>query len=300
MRKVDIIIVNWNTGDCLARCLRSLQILPEQERSLIGEVVVVDNNSADNSLVKAQVAVGESINKPKVRFLRRDQNEGFARANNLALETLRGKGGPPGHILLLNPDTEVRPGALSAMVQALEQNPRAGVAGPRLLNPDGTGQPSVRSLPDFKVFLWLTLKLNRLAPHAALWRKYLRDDFDYSRESAAEQIMGAAFMIKENLPAEIGFLDENFRVWFEEVDYCYRVRQAGYKVIYTPRGEVVHQGAVSFKQLVGFKRSWPWLKSMLRYADKHMRRRQRFILRLLLPVSLLLVLPAAVFHLSDK
>ncbi len=298
MTKLVVIIVNWNTGELLARCLHSLQSLPEQ--GLIDEVIVVDNASTDRSLVKAQVVVGESINKPKVRFIKQHANAGFARANNIAMKSVLHRIDSETHVLLLNPDTEVKAGALAGMTRALEQDSMVSVVGPRLLNSDGSGQLSVRSFPTFGVFIFMFLKLNRVLPRAKLWRRYIGDNFDYDRHAEVDQVKGAAFMIRGKSLESVGLLDERFWVWFEEVDYCQRVKAAGYKIIYTPSAEVVHHGAVSFNQLVGWRRSLPWLASCLHYAGKYLTWYEQAILWLLTPISILLIVPATFSHLLKR
>lgn len=298
MTKLIVIIVNWNTGELLARCLRSLRSLPE--RDLIDEVMVVDNASTDRSLVKAQVAVGKSINKPRVRFIKQRDNAGFAKANNIAMESAGPRLDSETHVLLLNPDTEVKAGALAGMTRVLEQDSTAGVVGPRLLNSDGSGQPSVRSFPTFGVFVFMFLKLNRIWPRAKWWRSYIRDDFDYNRRAEVDQVKGAAFMIRGALIKSVGLLDEKFWVWFEEVDYCQRVKERGGKIVYTPEAQVIHQGAVSFNQLVGFQRSLPWLASCLHYANKYLKWYEWATLLLLTPISILLIVPATFFHLKER
>lgn len=298
MNKVVIIIVNWNTGELLARCLESMQVLPERE--IIDEVIVVDNASTDRSLVKAQVSVGKSINKPRVRFIKQSSNTGFAKANNVAIELVFDRLEQGTHVLLLNPDTEIRAGALTAMVRVLEQDSRVGVVGPRLINSDGSGQASVRAFPTFGVFAFLLLRLHLLLPGARLWRSYKRDDFDYGGQAEVDQVKGAAFMIRGETLQQVGILDEGFWVWFEEVDYCRRVKATGWKVAYTPEAQVIHHGAISFNQLVGFKRSLPWLKSSLHYASKHLAWYESIILWLLAPISILLMIPATFWHAKQK
>ncbi|MFH1353895.1 MAG: glycosyltransferase family 2 protein [bacterium] len=298
MNKIFIIIVNWNTGELLARCLRSLQSLPEREK--IDEVIVVDNASTDRSLVKAQVVVGKSINRPRVRFIKQTSNVGFARANNMAIELVANRLDQGGHVLLLNPDTEVKSGVLTGMLRVLEQDNKVGVVGPRLLNSDGSSQNSVRAFPTFWVFVFLLLKLHRLLPGARLWRRYKRDNFDYLKQAEVDQVKGAAFMIRGEVVRSMGVLDEKFWVWFEEVDYCKRVKEAGWKVVYTPEAQVIHHGAVSFNQLAGFQRSLLWLRSCLHYAGKYLLWYEQVILWLLAPISVLLIIPTMFWRVKKK
>lgn len=299
MSKLVIIIVNWNTGELLKNCVKSLQELSEEERGLIDEVIIVDNASTDRSVVKAQHVVGKSINKPRVRFIMQDKNLGFAKANNVAIDRVLKKSGD-WHILLLNPDTEVRAGALNGMLQTLKEDKSIGVVGPRLINSDGSIQPSVRSFPTFGEFVYLFLKLNRIASRSRRWQGYMRTDFDYTRRGSVDQVMGAAFLIRGELIQSVGLLDEKFWVWFEEVDYCKRAKLAGWKIVYTPEAEVMHSGGASFNRLVSWKKSWSWFMSMMHYAHKYFNIYEQIILWLLLPVALILTLPSSVMQLATR
>jgi len=202
------------------------------------------------------------------------------------------------HVWLLNPDTEVQPGALAQLENTLGNEPKAGIVGPRLLNPDDSLQPSVRCFPTLTVFIWLFLKLSRLWTRLPFWRRYMMTAFDYDRPQSVDQVMGAAFLIRDELLGErgIGLLDENFWIWFEEVDYCKRARQAGWTVRYEPGAEVIHYGGVSFNQLIGLRRTIPFLNSALYYVTRHHSIMARLILSLLYPVALLLTLPASAVH----
>lgn len=259
MSKLNIIIVNWNTGRLLAGCLKSLLALPEEERALITRVAAVDNASTDNSLSLAREAAGDSS---LIRFMPLSENVGFARANNLAAAKL----GLSHHILLLNPDTEVRPGSIAALLSVLEKDPKIGIVGPKLLNPDGSLQPSVRNFPTWGVLIFFALKLHRIWKQAKLWRQYLRRDFSYETAQAVDQVMGAAFLIRDTVLQEIGLLDEGYWIWFEEVDYCQRVHAKGWKVFYTPEAEIIHAGGASFGQWTGISRYIQFMKSASRYA----------------------------------
>ena len=299
MQKLVIIIVNWNTGELLKNCVQSLQELSEEERDLIDEVIIVDNASTDRSIVKAQHVAGKSVNKPRVRFIRQEKNLGFAKANNIAIDRVLSKSGDF-HILLLNPDTEVRAGALTGMLEVLNDDKLIGVVGPRLVNRDGTTQPSVRAFPSFGEFVFLFLKLHRIAAKSGRWQKYMRTDFNYIRQGSVDQVMGAAFLIRGELIQSVGLLDEKFWVWFEEVDYCKRAKLAGWKIAYTPEAEVMHYGGVSFNQLVSWRKALSWFKSMMHYAGKYFNIYERVMLWLLLPLALMLTFPSSVMHLAAR
>jgi GT2 family glycosyltransferase len=299
MPKLVIIIVNWNTGELLLNCIKSLQSLPVEEQALIDEVIVVDNASTDRSIVKAQHTVGKSINKPRVRFIRQEHNLGFAKANNVAIDRVIKKSDNL-HVLLLNPDTEVKAGALTGMMDVLREDMSVGVVGPRLINSDGSTQPSVRAFPAFSEFVFLFLKLNRIASKSRRWQGYMRTDFDYTNSATVDQVMGAAFLIRNKLLKSVGLLDENFWVWFEEVDYCRRTVLDGWKVVYTPDAEVLHHGGVSFDQLMSWHKSQAWLKSMMYYAKKYFNVYEQAVLWLLLPLALVLTLPVSIIHMLTK
>ena len=286
MTKVDVVIVNWNTGSLLAKCLASLSHLPE--RTLIGRVIVVDNNSSDDSIGQA-----EALASPlAITFFKLKENIGFARGNNVGIRKLTGQH----HLLLLNPDTEVQPGALRELVEALGELSQAGIVGAKLLNSDRTDQPSVRRFPKLINFIWLALKINRLWPGAKSWSDYMQTSFDYSKRQAVDQVMGAVFLIRAEARQAIGLLDENFWVWFEEVDYCQRAASAGWQTWYVPEATVIHHGGVSFKQLVGLKRAWLWTVSSIQYAHKHLGWLAAVVLIALAPLGLLMALPASLVH----
>lgn len=296
MARLAIIIVNWNSGSLLAKCLRSLAHLPQAERELVSQVVVVDNASADRSVIQARVAAGEL----PVTWLILPENIGFAAANNRGIEALPEDSKDRDHLLLLNPDTEVHAGVLLACLDIFARHEEVGVVGPKLLNIDGSSQPSVRAFPTTAIFVTWFLKLTRFVTRFRFWRRYIQSDFDYGREQSADQVMGAAFCIRNEVYKRLGGLDEQFWIWFEEVDYCQRALAAGWKVMYTPRGSVTHVGGTSFDQLIGLKRVVPFVASSLRYARKYLSPASVVLLYLLSPVALLLALPASVFHLISR
>jgi len=290
---VSVIIVNWNTGRLLTQCLESLRDLPlEKERNLISRVLVVDNASTDDSLERAERL---DIRGLPVAFKKLSENVGFSHANNLAWE----KVSDSDHVWLLNPDTVVKPGALAALLAKLKGE-GVSIVGPKLLNTDGSWQPSVRKLPSLLVFVWMFFKLSRVWPGVIWWREYIQKDFDFSKEQEVDQVMGAAFLINNSTWRKLGRLDDKFYLWFEEVDYCERVKTAGGQIWYVPQAEVIHFGAASFDQLVGWAKTGPFLKSSLRYARKHLGVGAWLALLGLTPISLLLVGPAMIWHIWKR
>lgn len=294
MQQLSIIIVNWNTGSLLKQCLESIASLPEQET--IRHVVVIDNASKDTSMDQAK----EFAQEHGYAMFKEKHNLGFAKANNLAWKYIQKHDGKDDHILLLNPDTEIHPGALRSMVGTLERTPTTGIVGPRLIESTGEIQPSVRSFPTLPVFILLFLKLHRVFPSLPFWNRYMMKGFDYTQKQPVDQVMGAAFLIRNKVAESLTLLDESFWIWFEEVDLCKRAKDNGWDTVYTPDATILHYGGTSFNQLVGLARTKPFLKSSLVYAKKHLGVLSYGILLLLYPFALLIAVVASLAHLKQQ
>ena len=274
--KLSILIVSWNTRDLLIKCINSILRYPP---SFDYEIIVVDNHSRDGSVEALVSLLGHNKRLQVIPSLR---NLGFAKANNLAQKNSSGE-----FVLLLNPDTEVRPQALQNLVEYLEGHPGVGIVGPKILNPDGTVQPSVRRFPDIWSSLLVFSGLHRL------WkpRWYLMEEFSYDQGAEVDQVMGAALLTRRPLIAQLGFLDEKFWLWYEEVDFCKRVKEAGYQIKFYPKAEVMHLGAQSFSQLDVYERKRTVAKSLVYYFRKNGSFWQVAVISICLP----LVLAAAKF-----
>ncbi|MFA5124223.1 MAG: glycosyltransferase family 2 protein [Patescibacteria group bacterium] len=253
--QLSIIIVSYKVKDLLEKCLDSIY---RNQGDLTVEVFVVDNASSDGTT--------EMVNKrfPQSHLIASDRNLGFARANNLAIKQAAGE-----YVLLLNPDTEIFPDTLSKSLAAAKRHSTCGVLGVQMVYPDGRLQPSVRRLPTLWPVILMLLKLPKLFPHLKSIGHYLAEDFDYTKEQAVEQVMGAFMLIPRIVLDKVGLLDERFFVWFEEVDFCRRVSRAGYKIIYTPETKIVHYGGKSFGQQKVVTNQWRFFKSALLYFIKN-------------------------------
>ncbi len=240
---LSVIVVSWNTKDLLRACLSSLQselkmLCPEQDC----EVFLVDNNSADGS---AQMA---AVEFPWVKLTANSDNKGFAAANNQALAHATGD-----FVLLLNPDTEVKPGALRILIDFFLKHAKAGVVAPQLLNTDGSIQRSCRAFPSFIGMVFELMGLSRMFPagskYGARFREYKMLDWQHDDERQVDQPEGACLMIKRQLLDQIGTLDEGYWMLFEEVDWCFRAKKAGWEIWFTPDAQVVHHYGQSIKQV---------------------------------------------------
>lgn len=271
---VSIVIVNWKVKDLLRRCLESVY---RETKGVSFEVLVADNDSHDGSV--------EMLLKdfPQVTLFANNRNLGFAAGNNPAMAQAQGD-----FVLLLNPDTELKDDAISAMVGWMRKNPHAAIMGPRLEGGDGRLQPSVRAFPTLASQSLIMLKLHHVLRGAGPLRRYFADGFDYAKAAPVDQVMGAAFLIRKELMHEIGLLDERFFIWFEEVDYCKRAKDAGFQVWYAPAATVVHRGGESFAQAFGPTKQRYFNDSLGKYMMKHHGFAAGLAVILLDPLSMLL------------
>jgi GT2 family glycosyltransferase len=221
---LSIIIVSWNVRRDLEVCLRSLR----DNSDFPHEIIVVDNASADDTLQMLQAY-------PEVQLIANPDNRGFAAANNQGLAVARGD-----WLLLLNPDTIVPPSGLRTLLNFARAHPKAGVIGPRLLNPDGSLQYSCRHFPTISAAMFRHTFMGRLFPHIRSMRDYLMCDWPHDEPREVDWLSGACMLINRQAYTQIGGLDEGFYWGSEDVDYCYRMHQAGWKVLYTPQPAIVH------------------------------------------------------------
>jgi GT2 family glycosyltransferase len=231
---LSIVIVSYNTSRLLDECLASIE---RAGRKPAIEIIVVDNASSDDSCEMV------SSKWPLITLIQNSANNGFARANNQALQMCRGR-----YAILLNSDTQVRPGALESMVAFLDEHREVGIAGPRLLNTDGTLQPSGNRIPSAFSQIWWTLPFHRISGRQSWRMRYLDDHRDYNQIADVDEVSGAALMMRREVWETIGFLDEGYFFYFEDVDFCIRARSAGWRVVYFPRSEIVHHWGMSSKR----------------------------------------------------
>lgn len=256
---LSIVTVNWKVADLVGELLGSIAA---NRDGLSIEVFVVDNDSKDD--IGQTVARFRATSDVPISLIANDRNLGFAKANNQAIRRCSGR-----YVALLNPDARVGKGSLKRMVDWLDAHPDVGVAGPKLLNPDGTHQPSVRRFPGLLDQTLVLLKLQHLWPSAPPFRRYLAADMDYAKEQDVDQVMGAAFFVRREVFEEIGLLDERFFIWFEEVDFCKRAKDAGWRVTYVPTGVFTHHGGASFAKAMTFRKQKYFTASMRSYFKKH-------------------------------
>ena len=227
MTELTIVIVNYNTTDYLDQCLES--VARETHRCHF-RVVVVDNASTDQD-----VAVLKE-NHPTIDLLRNQENLGFATACNQGIRLC-----PASYYLLLNPDSLILDGAIDRSLEFLRSRSDVGIVGCRVLNPDGTLQlASRRSIPRLSTALYRLLRLSLLFPRSKVLARYNLTFLDEDSVHEVEAVSGSFLMFRAALLEKDGFLDESFFLYGEDLDFCYRALQKGWKVLYYPGAKITH------------------------------------------------------------
>lgn len=265
---LSILIVNWNVRDLLRECLHSIE---RGRGDLELEVIVVDSASADGS---AAMVAAEF---PWVTLLPQSENVGFPRGNNIALARARGD-----YLLLLNPDTVVLDEALPSLLAFLAAHPDVGAVGPQLLNPDGGVQSSRRRFPTLATGFLESTWLEGLAP--GVLRRYYALDLPDDRTADVDWLTGACVLIPRAVYERVGGLDEGYFMYSEELDWCRRIADAGWRIVYFPLARVVHHAGKSSDQAVT-ARHINFQRAKLRYFRKYHGRLAAGLLRVFLLVS---------------
>lgn len=227
MTHLSIVIVSYNSKALLRDCLQSVL---DTAADLSPETVVVDNASSDGNVSMMRKEF------PMVRVIANSENLGFARATNQGIAAATGE-----YILLLNPDTRVLPGALAALTRFMDEHPEAGAVGPRLLNVDGTLQPSCHAFPNMRAhFLDISGICRRFT-----WTQRWRAGKMHDQPCAVDWVMGACLLLRRRAIQQVGPLDEDYFLYSEEMDWCYRARRLGWQTFFTPAADVIHVGGGS-------------------------------------------------------
>jgi GT2 family glycosyltransferase len=223
---LSIIIVNFNAEKLIIRCLQSVY---GTAGNLDCEVIVVDNASTDQSVLAIRQ------NFPKVKLICNEENVGFAKANNQAAKVARGR-----YLLLLNSDAFVHNGAISTLVEYMASHPDTGAASCRLVYEDGSLQRSCYSFPTPFTELWQTLWLDRLFPRSPIFGKFRMTYWGYDTYHEVDWVMGAVMTLRSEVIEQVGLFDEEYFMYSEEMDLCYRLKQAGWKINFVPQATVTH------------------------------------------------------------
>jgi GT2 family glycosyltransferase len=240
--ELSIVVLSWNTRELTLACLGALA---RDTAAGPREVVVIDNASEDGSAEAIAAAF------PDVRLVRNAQNAGYARGNNQGVALAQGA-----FVLLLNSDTEVRPGAVDRLVAFLKAHPGHGAVGPKLVNPDGSVQKACQRFPGLLTALCFDTWIGRLWPGTLVERRYHYRDFDHLGSRDVEQPPGACFLMRTAEYRELGGFDEGLWLFFNDVDLCRRIWRRGRRIHYLAEAEVLHHGGASTKRFASMVVTW--------------------------------------------
>jgi GT2 family glycosyltransferase len=232
---LSIVIVSWNSRDVLLDCLASIEreIHGRSDGGAItAETLVVDNHSADGTVAAVQARY------PWVDLVALDANRGFSGGNNVGLRRARGR-----YAVLLNPDTVVLPDALECCVRHLDAHPEVGVAGPQLLNPDGSKQNSIHAWPSLLTEIIPKGVLEQLLPG-----RFPSKRFEHPAPIDVQAVLGACLVVRREVLAEVGLMPEDYFLYLEETDWCRRIAASGWKIQHVPEARVIHVLGASTKK----------------------------------------------------
>jgi GT2 family glycosyltransferase len=251
---VSIVIVNWNTKDLLRDCLESIIA---HTSKIEYEIIVVDNGSADNS--------AEMVKKdfPLVNVITNTDNLGFARANNIGIKVSKGR-----YICLMNSDITILDDCLGRLVTFMDSSPGVGMAGPKILNTDLTIQHSCRHFPSIWNNLCQSLGLNHLFPKSAFFSDWIMNYWNHDSTRSIDALSGCFLIIRREALEEVGLLDEEFFIYGEDLDWCRRMRNAKWDIVFYHGAEAIHLGGAS-SAAAPIKFYLEMQKADLRYWRKH-------------------------------
>jgi hypothetical protein len=264
-----IVIVNYNTRHLLRDCLNSIF---ESKVNFVYRVCVVDNHSPDDSASMVRQAF------PQVHLIESDENHGYAYANNLGLRAMNldlsqpSDAPPPRFALLLNPDTILPPSALQEMLDFMTAHPDAGAAGPRLVLPNGElDRACRRSFPSPEVAFYRLTGLSFLFPRSQRFGRYNLTHLDPSITTEVDSVVGAFMLVRGEVVRQVGLLDERFFMYGEDLDWAYRIKQAGWKIYYNAAVTVLHYKEAASKgdRTIRPKTRYEFYRAMYLFYRKH-------------------------------
>jgi GT2 family glycosyltransferase len=253
---LSVVIVTWNAKDVLLDCLASIErevLARRDEGRLDVEVLVVDNGSADDTVpvVRERFPWAELIALP--------ENLGFAAGNNVGLRRAKGR-----HAVLLNSDTVVFRDALEACVRYLDAHPEVGVVGPQLLNPDGTKQNCIHNHPSLVTEIVPKGVLETLFP-----RRFPSKRFEHPEPIEVEAVLGACLFVRREVLETVGPMPEDYFFFLEETDWCFRIGEAGWRIVHLPEVHIVHVYGASTKKKIPAETRIEYHRSLYHFFRKN-------------------------------
>jgi N-acetylglucosaminyl-diphospho-decaprenol L-rhamnosyltransferase len=258
---------------CVAACLDEIR-----QAQLCAEIIIIDNASAD----RYPEEVASSF--PSTRVIRNQENVGFAEANNRAIKSSCGR-----TVLILNDDAVLLPDSLRLMMAKLDSDESIAAVGPKLLNSDGSLQRHFtnRRFPHIRGIICSIFAFEERLAKRAFTRTLFTLDRDPEQSGETDQAAGACLLIRRDALERVGLFDDTYYYWFEDTDLCYRLKKAGWKIMYLAEAQVVHHGSASMKRIDEWQRTGMFLKSLLLFYKKNKGRVRGLLLKLSLASMLL-------------
>jgi len=268
---LSIIIINFNTGKFLQNCLESLF---SKTKEMTYEVIVVDNGSDDDTVKMIEKEF------PHVNLIKNEKNLGFTKANNQGMKIAKGE-----YFLLLNSDTILNEISITPALKYMKANQDVGICGCKHYNQDGSLQRTCFHFPNIITLLWDLTLLSRFFPKSSIFGKYAMTYWDYNDTRQVDRVMGSYLLTNKSFIEKVGLLDENFFIYEEETDWCYRAKKAGFKVMFFHESSIVHFGGKAttdtFFRVEG-------IKSMHKFYKKHYSRFQNIALNMIMPLNFII------------
>ncbi len=261
--QLSIVILNYNSKDFLLPCIQGIV---KHTQSLDFEIIIVDNKSSDTSVAYIKEKILPRFKQ--VRLIEAPHNKGYAYGNNLGIQEARGE-----YVLIMNPDIVIWENALTRMVAYMDAHPRVGIAGPRLLSPDGSLQYFCYRFPSPEVFLYRRTPLARFSFAQKVIQKYLMMDWDHKDTRAVDWIQGSCMIVRKQAIEEVGLMDERYFLFLEDTDWCRRFWKKGWEIHYIADIEIIHyhsraSATTRFYQVVFNRMTWVHITSAIKYFKK--------------------------------
>lgn len=259
---VSILIVSYNTCKLTLDCLQSVYA---SETQYSYEVIVIDNDSKDDSVRHIEQCY------PQATLIRNEENTGFAKANNQGMEIAQGR-----YVLLLNSDTVIQPDTLEIMLSFMDSRPDVGASGCKVILPDGSlDKACKRGFPTPSASFYYAFGFSKLFPNNPRFNQYQLGYLSPDEEYEIDCLVGAFMLVRKETIDEVGMLDETFFMYAEDTDWCYRIKQAGWKNYYYPRTTIMHYKRASSRNKP-LKITYEFHRSMVIFYNKHYKQKYPF------------------------
>ncbi|MEK3725851.1 glycosyltransferase family 2 protein [Paenibacillus sp. FSL H8-0034] len=271
---VSVIILNYNTCQLTLNAIKSVY---DSQTSYSYEIIVVDNHSTDNSVMEIK------RRHPDVRLIENPSNDGFSKGNNIGIKIAIGR-----YILLLNSDTIMGSDSLQTMIAFMDQNSSIGAAGCKIVLPDGSlDKACKRGFPTPSASFYYAFGISKLFPKVPRFNQYQLGYLDPDQDYPVDCLVGAFMMVRKQVMDQVGMLDEEFFMYGEDIDWCYRIKQGGWQIHYYPYTQIVHHKGASSRRKP-FKIIYEFHRAMYLFHRKHYRQKYNFVVNSLVYLGITL------------